>query len=290
MQSSQGKGLFYVLVCGLLWSTAGVLIKLLPWNALVIAGLRSTLAAAVLYADLLLRQKKAKPVISRSTLTAGFFLGATMLLFVTANKLTTTANAIVLQSTATVFVVLYSALFLGERPSRRDLTAVFLVLGGIVLFFLDQLSPTGLIGNCLGLLSAVTFAGVFLTSSGAADEHASTSGLILGQLFCAAVSVPFFFLYPPEMTSVRIGTILFLGIFQLGLAYVLFARGSQLCPPIAMALASMVEPIFSPIWVALFVREIPGPLALFGGGIVLISLTVWSILNARDSRRAHDKA
>jgi drug/metabolite transporter (DMT)-like permease len=287
MQSTQTKGLLYVLICGLLWSTAGVLIKLLPWHSLVIAALRSLLAIVVLYADLVLRQKKTHLLINRKTLATGFFLGATMLLFVSANKLTTAANAIVLQSTSTVFLVLHGILVLHRLPSRRDLTVTALVFGGIVLFFLDQLSPGRMLGNLLGLLSAVTFAGVFYSSTDAGSEHASTSGLILGQIFCAAVGLPFLFLYPPEITAVRIGAILFLGIFQLGLSYVLFARGSQLCSPIAMALTAMVEPICSPIWVALFTKEIPGPLALFGGAVVLVSLTVWSIQNASQSKKSH---
>lgn len=292
MQTTQTKGILCVFFCGVLWSSAGVLIKLLPWNALVIASLRSGIAALVLYLDLVFRQKKRLPVVNRHTLCAGCFLGATMFFFVLANKLTTAANAIVLQSTSTVFILLYDMLVRHNRPSRRDLCVTALVFGGIVLFFLDQLSPAGLLGNCLALCSAVMFAGVFLSSSDAKDEYTSSSGLVLGQFFCAVAGAPFLLIDPPEWTAVRAGAILFLGVFQLGAAYILFAIGSQKCSPVTMAIAAMVEPVLSPVWVALFAREIPGLPALCGGAIVIVSLTVWSIENARDSHRteAHGKA
>jgi len=281
MRSSRPKGLLYTFLCGLLWSTAGVLIKLLPWHALAIAGLRSGLCAIFLYAAMVVLQKRVRILVNRQTMLTAFFLGITMLLFCSANKMTTAANAIVLQSTSTVFILLYGITVLRQKPLRRDLVTTVCVFAGIVLFFVDELSPRGLFGNLVALGSAVTFAGVFLTSTEAASEHAAISGLILGQVVTAVVGIPFCFLTPMPVTPIRIGAILWLGFFQLGLAYTLFTYGSQLCSPLAMALVAMVEPVFSPIWVALFSREIPGPSALLGAALVLISLTVWSILNAR---------
>jgi len=281
LRTSQPIGLFYTLICGLLWSTAGVFIKLLPWHPLAIACVRSALAAGVLYAAMVLLQKRRRVLVNRQTVRSGVFLGLTMLLFVIANKMTTAANAIVLQSTATVFVILYGILVRKEHPPRRDLIATGCVFLGIVLFFLDSLSPRGLVGNLVALASAVTFAGVFLTSTDAKDDHTAISGLIVGQVFTAAVGLPFLLSTAPLLTPTTVGSSLFLGIFQLGVAYVLFSYGSQRCTPLAMALVAMVEPICSPVWVAIFAHEVPGPLALIGAAIVLGSLTVWSIVNAR---------
>ncbi len=281
MRASQPKGLLYTLLCGLLWSTAGVLMKLLPWHPLAIAGLRSGLCAVFLYGAMVVLQKEIRVLIDRQTLSNAFFLCLTMLLFCTANKLTTAANAIVLQSTSTVFILLYGIVVLRQKPQRRDLVTTICVFVGIVLFFIDQLSPRGLLGNAVALGSAVTFAGVFLTATEAKSEHAAMSGLILGQVFTAVVGVPFCFAAPMPVTPAMIGAILWLGFFQLGLAYTLYSYASQMCSPLAMALVAMVEPVCSPIWVALFAREIPGPSALLGAAIVLVSLTVWSVLNAR---------
>ncbi len=272
--------------CGLLWSTAGVLMKLLPWHPLAIAGLRSGLCAVFLCAAMIVLQGERRLRINRQTISNACFLCLTMLCFCTANKLTTAANAIVLQSTSTVFILLYGMIVLRQRPLRRDLVTTFCVLIGIVLFFFDQLSPRGLLGNLFALGAAVMFAGVFLTAAEAKNEHDAISGLILGQIFTALVGIPFCFAAPMPVTPAGIAAILWLGFFQLGLAYTLYTYATQLCSPLAMALAAMVEPVCSPIWVALFAREIPGPSALLGAAIVLVSLTVWSILNARSRTEA----
>lgn len=95
--------------------------------------------------------------------------------------------------------------------------------------------------------------------------------------------MPFLFLEPPVFTPVSVGAILFLGVFQLGIPYVLFSYAARVCPPLAISLIGMLEPIFSPIWVAIFVGEIPGPLALTGGVIVIITLCLWCACNARQA-------
>ena len=207
-----------------------------------------------------------------------------MLLFVAANKLTTSANAIVLQSTASVFVLLYGIVVQHQRPNRRDIVTTVCVFIGILLFFVDQLTPAGILGNFIALASAFTYCGVILTSSDAADEHSSSSGLILGHVLTLLVSLPFMFTTAPEFTASTVSAILFLGIFQLGIAYSLFSHAARYCSPLAMVLIAMVEPIFSPVWVAIFANEIPGTLALIGAALVLVSLTAWSVLNAKSAR------
>ena len=284
MQNSGTKGAVCVFICGMLWSTAGLFIKLLPWNAVVIAGLRSGIAAVVMYIYMVIFQKEHTLVVNRHTALSAVFLCGTMLLFVAANKLTTSANAIVLQSTASVFVLLYGILVQHQKPNRRDIVTTVCVFAGILLFFLDQLTPTGILGNFVALGSAFTYCGVILTSADAADEHSSSSGLILGHVLTFIVGLPFIFTTAPEFTASTVPAILFLGIFQLGIAYSLFSHGSRYCSPLAMVLIAMVEPIFSPIWVAIFAHEIPGTLALIGAALVLVSLTAWSVLNAKSVR------
>ena len=279
---TRNKGILYLALCAALWSTAGVFIKLIDWNSLVIGGFRSDIAVAVLWIGLW-RGGCPVTVWNRSTLLTGLCLGGTTALFVMANKLTTAANAIVLQSANPVFVLLFCAMGRGQRITRRDLTVVAVVMLGVILFFVDDLSPGGLLGNTVALLSAVLLAAAFLFASSAASLHETMSGVLIGHLFSALIGAPFLFLEPPVFTPVSVGAILFLGVFQLGIPYVLFSYAARVCPPLAISLIGMLEPIFSPIWVAIFVGEIPGPLALAGGGIVIITLCLWCACNARQA-------
>lgn len=278
--SSQKKGILSLVVCASLWSTGGLFIKLVSWNAMILASARGAIAAVVLWIALC-KLGYPKPLINRQTLLTGFFLGSTCLLFVAANKLTTAANAIVLQSANPIFVLLFCALFKHERISKRDAAVVAIVMGGVALFFLDELSPGGILGNILALFSAVGLASAFVFACGSGSLHESMSGVLLGHLFSALVGLPFAFIFPPQFSWLSIGAVLFLGVFQLGIPYALFAVGTRYCPPIAVSLICMLEPILNPVWVALFLHEIPGPPAIVGGIIVIATLAFWCADNAR---------
>jgi drug/metabolite transporter (DMT)-like permease len=278
--SSQKKGILSLVVCACLWSTGGLFIKLISWNAMVLGGFRSAIAAGVLWV-VLCKSGNPRPVINRHTLLTGFFLGSTCSLFVAANKLTTAANAIVLQSANPVFVLLFCALLKHERITKRDATVVAIVMGGVALFFLDELSPGGILGNILALLSAVMLASAFVFACGSGSLHEGMSGVLFGHLFSALVGLPFVFIFPPQLSWTSVGSILFLGLFQLGIPYALFAVGTRYCPPIAVSLICMLEPIFNPVWVALFLHEIPGLPAIVGGVIVIVTLALWCVDNSK---------
>lgn len=278
--SSQKKGILSLVVCACLWSTGGLFIKLISWNAMVLGGFRSAIAAGVLWV-VLWKSGNPCPVINRHTLLTGFFLGSTCSLFVAANKLTTAANAIVLQSANPVFVLLFCALLKHERITKRDATVVAIVMGGVALFFLDELSPGGVLGNILALLSAVMLASAFVFACGSGSLHEGMSGVLFGHLFSALIGLPFVFIFPPQLSWTSVGSILFLGLFQLGIPYALFAVGTRYCPPIAVSLICMLEPIFNPVWVALFLHEIPGLPAIVGGVIVIVTLAFWCVDNSK---------
>ncbi|MEA5134793.1 MAG: DMT family transporter [Candidatus Fimivivens sp.] len=278
--SSQKKGILSLVVCACLWSTGGLFIKLISWNAMVLGGFRSAIAAGVLWV-VLWKSGNPRPIINRQTLLTGFFLGSTCSLFVAANKLTTAANAIVLQSANPVFVLLFCALIKHERITKRDATVVAIVMGGVALFFLDELSPGGVLGNILALLSAVMLASAFVFACGSGSLHEGMSGVLFGHLFSALIGLPFVFIFPPQPSWISIGAILFLGLFQLGIPYTLFAVGTRYCPPIAVSLICMLEPIFNPVWVALFLHEIPGLPAIAGGVIVIVTLALWCVDNSK---------
>jgi drug/metabolite transporter (DMT)-like permease len=139
-----------------LWSSGGLLIKWVSWNPLAIAGARSAIAAVVLLVAL------RRPHFSWSFAQVGgaVVYTATVTLFVAATKLTTAANAILLQYTAPVYAALFGAWFLGERVAWLDWVTIAAVIGGMLLFFLDRLTPGGLWGNVLAIASGVSYAGL----------------------------------------------------------------------------------------------------------------------------------
>ncbi len=207
----------------------------------------------------------------------------TMLLFVFANKLTTSANAIVLQSTSPLYIMVIAALFLGARYSRRELVMVGIVMAGITLFFFDQLTPGGLLGNLLALLSGLTMALMYTASGRLPDDSSSMSALVVGHLGAALAGLPFLLLSPPAITPLSVASILILGVFQLGIPYILYAIAVRRCSPLSCSLIGMIEPLFNPVWVFLVVGEAPGFFAFIGGIIVLATVTLWSISNAKQA-------
>ena len=187
MEIHERKAMLLMCLCAFLWSIGGLFIKLLPWHAAVICGLRSFIAAVIILVYMRCtgcRLALKNPLVWLS----GLGLMGTMLLFVFANKLTTSANAIVLQSTSPLYIMVIAALFLGARYSRRELVMVGIVMAGITLFFFDQLTPGGLLGNLLALLSGLTMA-LMYTASGRLPDAAAQRllerhifGLIIGRL------------------------------------------------------------------------------------------------------------
>lgn len=282
MQITQKTSMFLMALCAVLWSIGGLFIKLLPWHPAVICALRSTIAAAII----LLYMKRMH---YRLTLNiplvwlSGLGLMGTMLLFVSANKLTTSANAIVLQSTSPLYIMVISTLFLKARYSRRELFLVAVVMVGIALFFFDQLTPGGLLGNILALCSGVTMALMFVTSSRLPDDAASMTSLVVGHLGAGLAGLPFLFLTPVEISPSSVAAILILGVFQLGVPYILYAIAVRRCSPLSCSLLGMIEPLLNPIWVLIVLGERPGFFALIGGIIVLGAVALWSVGSIRQA-------
>ena len=264
-----------MLACAALWSIAGIFIKLIPWNSFAIASLRSLVAGLVVLAYM--RIKGMRLVITRRTVLSALFMAALFLSFVTANKLTTAANAIALQYTAPLFLMLFSALLLHERLRAADVATVVITFGGVVLFFLDQLGPGKVAGNCVAILSGVFFGLMYLFLGQMRDPDARMSYVFLGQMFTFVCGAPALFLDPPVFTGHAVVCLLVLGVFQLGIPYVLVAVSAEHCPPIAQSLLSALEPLLNPVWVLLFAGEKPGPMALMGGAVVIAAVTLWTV-------------
>lgn len=278
MVAAQRKSILQMALCAVMWSMAGVLIKLIPWNGLVIAGVRSLICTAVFGVYMKLTHRRV--VISAATLRLAVTVPATCICFMMANKLTTAANAIVLQYIAPVFLIAYEALFHHKRFRRGDYIAVLFTMAGVALFFLDQLNGGALLGNVLAILAGAFFAGTMFTIA-TVDEDARLSGLMIGHGLTALIGLPFLFVYGATPSPLAIGAVVILGVFQLGIPYILYGLAASGCSPLALTLLAALEPILNPIWVFLFVGEAPGRTALLGGLLVLASVTVWCIWDTR---------
>jgi drug/metabolite transporter (DMT)-like permease len=277
------KSRLLILAAAVLWSTAGAVMKSCALSGWQIAGGRSLVAAIFLF--LVLPGGRRLP--SLPVLLTSVAYAATVVLFALANKLTTAANAIFLQDTAPLWVLLFSRWLLGERPQRSALWSVPVFALGLCLFFVDELSPGQLAGNVVALASGVAFAFCIVglrrshvsePSAGApraAQDGAdgSAASLITGNAIAALVTLPFWFSGPsPRAPDLFI--LLYLGIFQLGLAYVCFARGMAHTSALEASLLALLEPVLNPIWTFLVVGERPGTWALTGAAIILMA-TVW---------------
>lgn len=277
--SQRARALSLLLVSALLWSSGGLLIKSVHWSAPGISAGRSLIAAATIA---LCYRGALRFTWSPWQLAAAASYAGTTLLFVLANKLTTAANAILLQYTAPVFIALASPWVLGERIRRSDWLVIALTLAGMALFFRDSLSPEGMLGNVVAILSGVTFAGLAISMRKQKDGSPVES-IVLGNLLGAAIALPFVRGPVPALESWLL--LAALGVFQLGLSYIAYSRAMKHATAIDAGLVPMIEPILNPIWVLLLVGERPGPNALAGGAVVFGAVGLRTILSILRDRR-----
>lgn len=263
-----------MLICATLWSIAGIFIKLIPWNGFAVSGMRSLISGATIAVYMLFARHRF--VLSRKTFLAGVFSACVYTCFVCANKLTTAANAIVLQFTSPVFIVIFTALLYKTRIRKADAAVVTLTLLGIALFFFDQLKPGYILGNLVAIAAGVFMAGMFMTV-GELEGEQRFSGILIGQCLTFLVGLPFIIATKPVFTPTATISILILGVFQLGISYILYVKATQYCPPLACCLLGAMEPLLNPVWVMIFDGETPGIFALIGGVIVVVSITLWCI-------------
>ncbi|NLD18895.1 MAG: DMT family transporter [Clostridiales bacterium] len=267
-------------LCACLWSIAGIFIKWISWNPLLIAGFRSIVSAVVLGIFMAATGRKLK--FNKWTFMAGAGLSCSCICFVMANKLTTAANAIVLQYMAPVFILIISALFLKKKLNRTDVTVVAVTVIGIALFFFDQLSPGSIVGNLLGILAGIFLAVMFVAVGQARDDDSvRMTGILLAHVITSVAGCVTLAFVPFEPTGTEIIYAIILGVFQLGIPYVLYTVASKYCPPLACSLIGMLEPLLNPVWVFIFDGEAPGTFALIGAAIIIVTIGWWCVWESK---------
>lgn len=274
------KGTLYVAMSAILYSIGGLCIKLIPWNGMSINGGRTAIALVVIGIYLILTRHPLK--FNRWVLLGAVAVFGTNALFTLANKMTTAANAIVLQFTMPIFVVLFSALFFGYKPTKLDVGACAVVFGGILFFFLDSLSMGGGLGNGLALLSGVTYAVVFLLNK--LPDGDAISSVFFGGILSSVTGLPFL-LRETDFSPVPLISLAILGVFQVALAYIFLTIGLTTTPPVTASLVSGLEPVLNPIWVALFYHETVGGFALVGAAVVIGGVVGYNVLKVKEEKQ-----
>jgi DME family drug/metabolite transporter len=268
------KGAILVLAAALLWSTGGIGVKAISDRPLKVAFFRSLFAAVALLVLL-------RPKIPRWTPAFGAALvcyAACLTTFVVATKWTTAANAIFLQYSGVVWVLLFSPVVLHEPFRKRDAVAIGVALSGMALFFVGKFHAGGA-GDAMAILSGVLFAGLVLALRSERDAGAEAAVTYGNVLACAAI-LPFV-AHDLSLSPRSAAILVFLGFVQIAGAYVLFVRGLRRITATQASLFGMLEPIANPVWVFLFLGERPGLPALAGGAIVLAAIG-WRSLGGSD--------
>lgn len=288
---SRTQGIFagraQLALAALLFSTGGAAIKSLPFSGFTVAALRSTVAAIAIF--LLLpaarRLRDHSPI--RLLLVGGAY-ATTMILFVLANKLTTSANTIFLQSTAPLYLALLAPLVLEEKIARADLGFMATLGFGLALFFVGQeapqvSAPDPVLGNTLAAIAGVSWAFTLLglrslAKPGTATGNSAAAAAIgVGNLLAMLVALPM--AWPlPELDARSAAIVIYLGVFQIGFAYVLLTRGLARVPAFEASLLLLLEPVLNPIFAYAVHGEAPTGFALAGCAVILIATLMRSLI------------
>lgn len=268
MQNKYGTR--FLILASIFWSFAGVCIKVIDWNGYAVAGIRGLIAAVVLLGFI------GRPHLPKSKWQIAAILSYTglIVLMVVSTKLTTAANSILLQFTAPVYSAVLGYFLLQEPVRSRDVYSITLIFVGLIIFLYDGLSAGHIFGNILALLSGVCYGAmnVFMRMG---DTAAPGENVFWGNILAFFLTLPF--MEHPSWTPINIGIILFMGIFQLGVAYIFYAIAITQVTALSATIITVLEPILNPIWVMLIYGETPSPYTILGGILVLCAIGLRSI-------------
>jgi drug/metabolite transporter (DMT)-like permease len=274
----------YLMVLGaaLLWSTGGLFIKWNDLSAFELSCGRSLFAALTV----MLLTRREGFGINLITGVASVLYAALLLLFVVATKLTTAANAIFLQYTAPVYILLLEPLLFKEKYRAQDFVTVAVCVGGMSLFFVGQLRPEDVKGNVAALASGLCFAFFFLLlRHRRAREVNRASAVIYGSWILFLVTLPWMWEGAGKLGARNVAVVAYLGVFQIGLAYTLLTAGvARGVKSLDAGIIGYIEPVLNPIWVFLVLGERPSRWALLGGAIIIAAVVAHTLWEARRRR------
>ena len=290
------EGVPALVLCALLWSTGGILIKLVEWNPFAIAAVRSIVAGVFISvitrrmpffavrksfaAEPSANSSKASANIDKAA-TLNMWLAAvcyalTMIMYVLGNKMTTAANTILLEYTSPIYIIMFGPAILGEKNKISDYISVVVVICGMVLFFSEGLETGNMAGNIIAALSGVAFGFCTIFMRNQTPDR-SINSFVLAHLMTFVSCCPFAFIYGMPSGMSCAGLVL-LGIFQIGIPSVLYSVGLKNVRALTATFISMIEPLMNPVWVMIFNGETPSWQCLVGGSLILGCIGVRAVL------------
>jgi DME family drug/metabolite transporter len=271
--------LLFVLAAALLWSTGGLFIKWTHLSAYELSFYRSLLAALTVA---FITRREGFGINRMTVLTSALYAGL-LFFFVLATKLTAAANAIFLQYTAPIYVLILEPLFYKEKFRRADLFTVVACIAGMSLFFVGKLRPQDVSGNMIALASGVCFAFYILLLRHPHSQRINrASSVIYGNLLLVLITAPMGIAAIPKLTVWDAGVVVYLGVIQIGVAYTLFTLGmARGVRSLDAGIVGYIEPVLNPVWVFIALGERPSRYALAGGAIIIVAVLVHTLLGAR---------
>jgi drug/metabolite transporter (DMT)-like permease len=266
------KGIIYVMIAALLWSSGGLFIKLISLNAMQLSFFRCSIAALTF--ALLFRKQIL--LFSKLTIINSIFYAIVLISFVIATKTTTAANAIFLQATAPIYVLIFEPIINKTKYEKNNVITVAVCVIGMFLFFVGEIEPGHLEGNLVALVSGITFAAFFLGMKKNEPKYQHSS-IFWGNILVTLICIPFLFSFETIRVN-DIWMVSFLGIFQIAIAYAFFSSGLKRIYAVEASIISMIEPVLNPVWVFIGYGEIPSVTAIIGGLIILTSITIRSLI------------
>ncbi|MDR0876243.1 MAG: DMT family transporter [Clostridiales Family XIII bacterium] len=271
------KSIWLLLLAGLLWSIGGVFIKTNDANPFVISSVRGLVAAIVFFAVL---KGRPKMTWSRPQILGALAYSGVLTCFVLATKLTSAANAILLEYTSPIFAAILAWLILRERLHGYDILAIAGVGVGMWLLMSGSLSGGHAAGNVIGLGTGVCYA-VFVICLRLQKDVSPYETVFLGNIFTFLIGLPFFFIAPPALASLP--PVVFLGVFQIALPYLLLTYASKNAKAIDITLFTILEPLLNPVWVFLYTGENPGVRTIIGGAVLLAVVVMKAVFALRQT-------
>lgn len=270
--SEHTKGILAVFLTALLWSSGGLFIKLVTLSPMQISFFRCLIAAIVFAA--LFRNKILK--LNPLALLNSFSYAAVLILFVIATKTTTAANAIFLQSTAPIYVLIFEPILTKTKLEKINIITIAVCFLGMILFFTGDLTPGDIKGNLAALLAGVAFAAFFLGMK-KNDKQYGEASIFYGNIIVALICIPFV-TEIRELSFNNLWMLVFLGVFQIAFAYALFSYGIKKILAVEASIISMLEPVLNPVWVFIGYGEVPSVYAIIGGLIIISAIAIRTLI------------
>ncbi len=280
------RGLLYIGFCAILWSSGGLFIKVLTLDAFQISFYRSLIAAITILIITKTRGKSLKFETDRISVMCSISYAFILVLFVMATKLTTAANAIFLQFTAPLYLLILEPIFLKTKFEKRNLIALGFCFFGMILFFFGKLDFSGIQGNLLAICSGICFALFSLLLKWKKQLHKSDSTIsiiVVGNFLVCLICLPFIY-DKLIVSSSQMLILLFMGVFQIGISYLIFNEGIKYVSATESMIIAMLEAILNPIWVFIGVGEVPTTYSIVGSVIILIAV-LWRTLMVKPEEK-----